>query len=138
MLVLWIAGVKPTKNSQRAKRVPAAGLADGFGEWEGEGLGVGIVEEPAAVGLALAFNELDRFGHARVGLPTGCPEIIERAENVVVVARRESEFEEFGIGDFAGGAASEERTFEQIFFGTVAGGGNFGCVRVVSLLRQFR
>ncbi len=52
-----------------------------------------------------------------------------------MVARREREFEEFRIGDFAGGAAAEERTFEQIFFGTAAGGGNFVCVRVVSSLR---
>ena len=91
-----------------------------------------------AVELAFGFDQLDGFVHAGIRLCAGGAKVIERAENVVVVARWEGEFEKFGIGDFAGGAASEERTFEQIFFGTVAGGGNFGCVRVVSLLRQFR
>ena len=124
-LVGGFRGVEPTEDSECAQRVPPAWLADRFGKRECERFRVGVFEEPAAVGLALAFNELDRFGHARVGLPTGCAEIIERAEDVVVVAGRESELEEFGIRDFAGRAAAVERAIEEIPFSAAAGSRDF-------------
>ena len=125
-------------------------MADGFGEWEGEGLGVGIVEEPAAVGLAFAPDELPGFVEARIEFAFGfgvnarreaCgAEVVERAEDVVVVARREGEFEELLIGYFAGGAAAEEKAGKKIFLGAVAGGGDFICVRIclTLLLRSLR
>ena len=125
---MWPGLFKPAEDSQCAERVPAAGLADDFGEREREGLVVGVFEEPAAVGLALAFDEFDGFAHAWIGFGAGGAEVIESAENVVVVARRESEFEEFPVGDLAGGFAAEERAIEEIFFGAVAGGGDFFCV----------
>ena len=122
--------VVPAENSQSAERVPAARLADGFGERKREGFGVGIVEEPAPVGLALGLDEVEGFGEARVGrrfrfgAEAGGAEIVESAKNVVVVARGKSEFEEFGVGDFAGGAPAEEGAGEEIFFGSTAGGGD--------------
>jgi len=122
--------VVPTENSQGAERVPAARLADGFGERKREGFGVGIVEEPAPVGLPFGLNEAEAFGQARVGqrfrfgVEAGGAEIVESAKNVVVVARGKSEFEEFGVGDFTSGATAEEGAYEEIFFAATAGGGD--------------
>ena len=116
-LVVGFGGVEPAKDPEGAERVPATWLTDGFGEWQGEGFGVGIFEDPAAVGLAFAFDELDGFGEARGGFEFGfgagvcveaCgAEVVEGAEDVIVVARGIGEFEKFGVGDFAGGAAAE-------------------------------
>ena len=97
----------------------------GFGERKGESFVVGIFEQPAAVGLAFAFDEIDCFAHAWIGFGASGAEVVESPENVVVIAGREGEFEEFGIGDFAGGFAAEEMAIEEIRFGTVAGGGDF-------------
>ena len=119
---------EPTQDSQCAERVPAAGFTDRFGERERESFVVGFFEQPAAVGLAFAFNELDGLGHAWIGPGARGAEVVESAENVVVVAGRESEFEEFRVGDLAGGFAVEQGAIEEIFFGAVAGGSDFDCV----------
>lgn len=142
-LVRGSRGVDPTEDSEGAECVPAAGLADGFGEWEGERFGVGIIEEPTAVGLPFGADELGGFGEAWVGFGFGLSlgvevcgaEVVECAEDVVVVARREGEFQEFGACDFAGRAAAEERAGEEIFFGAAASGGDFCRVLGVCLPR---
>ena len=129
----------PVENSKGMECVPAAWLADGFCQRKCEGFGVGIVEEPAAVGLAFGFDELNGFGETWVGhgfcVDASGAEVIEGAENVVVVARRESEFEEFGACNFAGGSAAEERALEEIFFGATAGRGDFCCLWLVCVVR---
>ncbi len=89
------------QHAQRAERVPAARLADWLTEREGERLVVGVIEEPAAIGLLAALQEMQCIGEARIGLeiiwilPAGLngggSEVIQRAENVVVIAGRERE-----------------------------------------------
>jgi len=91
----------PLEDAQRPKRIPAAGSAGRFVEGKGEALAVGTIKKPAAVGLALGLDHLNSLPHARAGARVGAPEIIERAEDVVVVARGESEFEELGVYDLA-------------------------------------
>ena len=81
----------PSEHPQRPERVPAARLAYRLAELEGERLVVRSIEEPAAIGLPPALDELQGVVHAWVGLDAGGPEVVERAEDVVVVARRERE-----------------------------------------------
>jgi hypothetical protein len=51
---------------------------------------------------------------ARIGLDTGVSEVVERTEDIVVVAGREREFQERRIRDLAGRAPSEETALEQV------------------------
>jgi len=44
------------------------------------GLIVGLIEQPAAVGLALTLQDAHGVGHARVGLDSGFPEVVEGAK----------------------------------------------------------
>jgi len=55
---------------------------------------------------------------------SGGAEIVERAEDVVVIARREGELEEFGAGDFSAREAAKEVAFEQILFAAMKRQGN--------------
>lgn len=50
---------------------------------------MGAIEEPTAIGLAAGFDVIDGLAHARVGEDGSSAEIVEHAEDVVVVARRE-------------------------------------------------
>ena len=99
------------------------GLLTGSGQGEGQGLVVRGIEEPAAIGLAFGFDEMDGFAHARIGGDTGGAEVVEGAEDVVVVARGPGELEEFGVGDCAGGEAAKEGAFHEVVFGAAASGG---------------
>ena len=122
----------PAKDAKGAERVPAAGLADGFAGGHGEGFVVGTVQEPATVGLAAAFDEMNSFAETRIGrdmvVHCGGTEVVEGAKNVVVVARREGELEKFRMDDLASGEAAEEGALKQVFFGAMAGGRDFFCV----------
>src|SRR5439155_3986362 len=69
-------------------------------------------------------SDLDKvhgIADARVGPDTGVPEVVERTENVVMVAGRESELQERRCRDLAGGAPPEEATLEQILLAAPPG-----------------
>src|SRR5215470_6662138 len=108
----------PTEHPQRAQRVPATRFAYRFVEREGERLVVGVIEEPSAVGLTLALDETEGFVDTRIWavaiLKRGVPEVMEGAQDVIAVARREGELQEVGVRHFAGGEPSEECAFEQV------------------------
>jgi hypothetical protein len=57
---------------------------------------VGVVEEPSGVGLTLALDEVHGICNAWIGRKTGVPEVVERTENVVVVAGGECEVQNAG------------------------------------------
>ena len=79
------------------------------------------IEKPSTVGLLPALDDMHGIADARVGLDTGVPEIVERTENVVVVARRKRELQERRIGDLAGGAPPEETALEQVLLAAPSG-----------------
>ena len=55
------------------------------------------IEKPSTVGLLPALDDMQGIPDARVGLGTGVPEVVERTEDVVVIAGRERELQERGI-----------------------------------------
>ena len=114
------------KDSQGTERVPPTWLAHRFAERDGERLVVRGIEEPSAVGLAAALDEVQGIHGARVGLDTGVPEVVERTEDVVVVAGREGELEERRTCDLAGREPSEKSALEQILLAAPAGGREAG------------
>ena len=80
-----------------------------------------VIEEPATVGLSPALEEVQGIPDARVGLNPGVSEVIERTEDVVVVAGRERELQELRIRDLAGRAASEESALKQVLLASPPG-----------------
>src|SRR5262249_37736216 len=108
------SGLVPAQYAQRTQRVPAARRADGLAPREVERLDVCVVEQPGAVGLPLALDELDRVCDALVGCDAGAAQVVERAQDVVAVARGEGEGQERGQGDGARRAPAEEATLEQV------------------------
>src|SRR2546429_834480 len=100
-------------HAQCPERVPPTRLTYRFAEREGQRLVVGAIEKPSTVGLPLALDKVHGIADARVGPDTGVPEVVERTENVVMVAGRESELQERRCRDLAGGAPPEEATLER-------------------------
>src|SRR5262245_20481511 len=86
--------VPPAQHPQRPQRVPAAGLAVAFVHLEVDRAWMGVLEQPPAVGLALALDELDRLAHPLVRRSAGRSEVLEPAEHVVEPAGRERELQE--------------------------------------------
>lgn len=72
------------------------------------------IEEPSTIGLLPALDDMQGIADARIGLDTGVSEVVERTEDVVVVAGRKREFQERRIRDLAGRAPSEETALEQV------------------------
>src|SRR5215831_497532 len=73
--------------------IPAAGRAEAFHLEVGLAL-VGVLERPAAVGVARASDDVNRLGEARIAGGIDSLEVIEGAKDVVVPAGREGEANE--------------------------------------------
>ena len=114
----------PTEHPQGPERVPPTRLTHRFAEREGKRLVVRAIEEPSTVGLPPSFDDLAGIPDARVGLNTGVPEVVERTEDVVVIAGRERELQERRIRDLAGRAPSKESAFEQVLLAAPSGRGD--------------
>jgi hypothetical protein len=119
------ASVAPAEYPQRPERVPPTRLTHRLAERKGERLVVRAIEEPSTVGLPPAFDQMHGIADARVGLDIGLPEVVERTENVVMVARRKRELQECWVGDLAGAAPPEEATLKEILLAAPLGGRDF-------------
>jgi len=69
---------EPLENAQRAERVPAAGLASTLIHLEVGIARVDVLERPTAVGIRVAFDDLDRLGDAFVPLDVGVAQAHDR------------------------------------------------------------
>ena len=116
--------VVPAEDAQGAEGVPAAGPVVAVFQGEVNPAGVSVLEGPEAIRLLLVANELDGFVKPGVGRMGGVSvaEVVEGAKDVVMPPWREGELEPGGADDVAGGFAAEQGAFEQILFGTAAGG----------------
>jgi hypothetical protein len=63
----------PTQHPQRTERVPATRLTHRFVERKGKRFVVRALEEPSAVSLAPALDEMHCVADARIGLDIGVP-----------------------------------------------------------------
>ena len=65
-------------------------------------------------GCRLRPHDLDGLGHPRVRVGARRPEVVERAQHVVVPVVRERELEVRRIDDLAGALAAEQAALEQV------------------------
>src|SRR5262249_59437917 len=89
--------VPPLQHPQCPEGVPAAGRAPSFQLEVGLAL-VAVVERPAAVVAPRPSDDVDRLGEARIARRLDGLEVIERAQDVVVPARREGKAEGERLG----------------------------------------
>lgn len=115
----------PTEQAQGPEGVPPTRFAYGLAEGQGERLVVGGIEDPSPVRPAFAFEDAHGIADARVGrnmvVNTGGPEVVERTEDVVMVAGRERELQELRIGDLTGRESAEKSALEEVLFATPPG-----------------
>jgi hypothetical protein len=117
--------VIPAENAESAQGVPAAGAADGGFHLEGNKFGMTKVERPASVLVATLDYNFDRFADAAVGFDSGVAQIVESAQDVVVPEGWVRETEPALVDDFSGAKRAEQVAIEEIFFGALAGLGDF-------------
>jgi len=80
----------PAEDAEGPEGIPATWLAAGLAGGDGDGFVVGAIEEPAAVGLAFALEDLNCWPEERVGWRVSRgSQVVETAKDVVVVAGRE-------------------------------------------------
>ena len=88
--VVWPSGVSvpPAQHPKRAEGVPAARRAHAL-EIEVDAARMDAVQQPPAVGLPFGLHDRDRLGHPGIGVRAGVPEVVQRAQHVVVPVVRE-------------------------------------------------
>src|SRR5438132_10198976 len=114
---------RPTKYPQRAQGVPAAGPAFALVHVELEIADPGvdhfalawILERQPPFGVTLGTDQVDGFGHARIGRHARLAEAVEPAQRVVVPAGREREQREGPIDQLAARQPAQHPAFEQVF-----------------------
>ena len=80
-----------------------------------------VIEEPSTIRLPLALDDAYGIPNAHVRLNTSVPEVIERTEDVVVIAGRERELQERPIRDLAGREPSDESALERVLLASCRG-----------------
>ncbi len=88
--------------------------------------GMGILQWPAAVGIALGLDEGDRLRHPLVGSRARGAHVVETSEHVVVPVGRVGELHERRVDDIACRQPAQHPPFEQVLLTAEAGGGHHG------------
>src|SRR5580692_8211373 len=104
----------PAKHSHCPERIPAARRADRLVKLERERSFIGMVKEPSAVGLPRPLQDADGLAKAGIRPPAGGSEVVERTQNVIVIAGWECELEEFRTDDLTIRTAPEQGTLKKI------------------------
>ena len=105
------------EHAEGAQGVPAAGVADGGLEDHRHRLAVAQVQGPAAVLVAALLDDLDRLGEARVGGDAGAAQVVQAAQDVIVIAGREGEARPAAVDHFAGRQRAQHAALEEVFVG---------------------
>jgi hypothetical protein len=110
--VVLASSLVPPKHPERAQRVPPAGQSIAGLEREVDRAGMCVLQKPRAIGLPFGSQQIDRFLHSGVRrIPDG-PEVLQRAEHIVMPSCRKRELQKGWIDDFASGLAPEQFPFE--------------------------
>src|SRR5438477_6567863 len=134
MAVEPLRSARPAKHAQRAQGVPAAGLAFALVHAELEIADAGVdhfalvwvLERQSPLGVTLGPDQVDGFGHARIGRDTRCAQVVEPAQRVVVPAGREREPREGRIDELAAREPAQHPAFEEVFLSSLTRRGHLG------------
>src|SRR6476646_6492056 len=96
---------------------------------------MGVLEQPGAVVLSLAADELDRLTEARVP-DVGEAEVLQRPQDVVVPPGRERELQPGLDRHLSRGPAAEQRPFEQVLLPAATGSAHLRRAAAGSLVLQ--
>src|SRR5215212_412639 len=92
----------PIEDTHGAQRVPAAGPALPFVHLEVRPAAMDVLRPPPAVRVAILLDDFDGLRNALVGRAAGRAEVIEPAQDVVVIPVRERELEPARVDHLAG------------------------------------
>jgi hypothetical protein len=106
---------EPVEHPHRAERVPPARRAFAVLHPDVGFTRVDVPERPPAVGIPIALDDPDRLGDALVGLDVGVAQVLESAQDVVVIPVREREAEPAAVDHLAGRLAAEQTAFQHVF-----------------------
>src|SRR5215510_6553705 len=81
----------PVEDTQRPQRVPPAGPIIAVLERKVDLPGMGVLQQPRAIGLLLGSEQINRFVHPRVRHIPDRAEVFEGTQHVVVPAGRKRE-----------------------------------------------
>src|SRR5262249_7031978 len=87
---------------------------------------VRAIKEPSTVGLLAALNDMQSVIHACVELNAGVSQIVERAKDVVFVARRVGKLQKSRVYELARRASSGQGALERVLVASLSGGRNLG------------
>src|SRR5262249_36815120 len=99
--------VPPGAYPTRAEGVAAARRARAALKIEVDATGMDAVAQPPAIRLPLRPYDRDRLRHPRIGVRARVPEVIQRAQHVVVPVIRKRELQILRPGDGRGALAAE-------------------------------
>src|SRR5438105_2546142 len=91
----------------RAQGIPSARIALALVDLEVHLAGMGVLEWPSALGVALGPDVVDRLGHAVIGRHAGVAQVFEPAQDVVEVVGWEGEAGPVAVDDLPGREPTE-------------------------------
>ena len=113
--------VPPLEHPECPEGVPAARRAHAALKIEVDLTRMDTVEQPPAVGLPLRLDDFHCLRHPRIWVRPRPPEVVERAQHVVVPVIRKRELEIRRSDDFTGALAAEQAALEQVLLAAAPG-----------------
>src|SRR6266542_5935656 len=104
----------PAEDTQRPQRVPPAGPTVAILERKVDLAGMGVLQQPGAIGLLLGSEQIDRFVYPRVRHIADRAEVVEGTQHVVVPVGRKRELQPGWVDDVAGALTSDQLSFEEV------------------------
>src|SRR5258708_25701367 len=89
---------EPPEHAHGPERIPQARSALPLVHREMHATGMGVLEGPAAIGIALGLDEVNRLRHSFVGSGTGGAHVVETSEHLVMPVGGVGELHELRVG----------------------------------------
>src|SRR5712671_286706 len=132
----WWSLVVPPEHTHRPQGVPPAWFAFALVHRKVLPAGMGILERPAAIRIALGLDQVDRLGQPLIGSGAGGAQIVETSEHVVVPVRRVGELREGRIDHLTCRKPAKHPSLEEVLVTAEPGGAHLRCAACGSLELQ--
>src|SRR5438067_1287563 len=102
----------PPEHTHGPEGVPPAWYAFALVHRKVRPAGMGILEGPAAIRIALGLDQVDRLGHPLIRNGAGRAQVVEAPEHIVVPVRRVGKLREGWVDELAGRLPAQHLSFE--------------------------